>query len=210
MAKIDDVRQWVRNITEHDCKTSFRLIFDTNYAKLYRMALYWIKSEELAEEVVSDVFVKLWKNRKQLSEIHSLDDYLFIAVKRQSLNYLSKIQKYQGHENTDHLINLTATSDTQPDQRYLQQELQEIVGKAIEQLPARCRLIFQLVRIDGMKYQQVADQLEISPKTVENQLLKATLIVRESIRGYAQHTDMQQYVYHLSRLITLPILVCFC
>lgn len=207
MADHADIRILLSKIAEENDKKAFRSFYYTYYKKTFHWATYFVKSEQLAEEVVSEVFIRIWKNRKQLPKVLQLDNYLFIATKRQSLNFINQKNKRFVLSSDIELPQVIGKQDTQPEYLYMQQELETILEKAIERLSPRCRLIFQMVRLDGMKYQQVADLLQISSKTVENQLLKATLILRKSVQNYQQHTDMQYYLSTFIKLLPLTFLL---
>ena len=79
---------------ELDSQTAFRAFYDMTYDRLYRIAYYYVKREEWSQEIVLDVFLKLWEQRSSLPEVKSIEDYCFILVKNASLNYLEKESKY--------------------------------------------------------------------------------------------------------------------
>ncbi|MEK6481793.1 RNA polymerase sigma-70 factor [Catalinimonas sp. 4WD22] len=209
MADHAEIKVLLSKVAKGNDKKAFRTFYDNYYQKIFHWAIYFVKSEQIAEEVVSEVFVRIWKNRKQMSKVIQLDNYLFIATKRQSLNLINQRNKRFILNNDIELPQIAGKQDAQPEYQYMQQEFETIIEKTIDGLPPRCRLIFQMVRLDGMKYQQVAELLQISNKTVENQLLKATLILRKSIQNYQQHADMQFYLSNLVKLLPLTFLLSF-
>jgi len=206
VAKPAGINIWLIKISQENDRGAFRLLYDYYYRKMLHWAAYFLKSRHGAEDVVAEVFIRIWKNRKQLKEVKQLDNYLFIAVKRQSLNVLNKESKKKVQPIDGEAFQRKADTDSHPEHQYIQYELEKVVMDTIESLPPRCRLIFQMVRIDGMKYQEVADTLQISIKTVENQLLKATLQLRQHIQEYRSHADMHFYLGQLIKLC--PILLC--
>ena len=92
-----EVRKLLRRMKELDSQTAFRAFYDMTYDRLYRIAYYYVKREEWSQEIVLDVFLKLWEQRSSLPEVKSIEDYCFILVKNASLNYLEKEkQAYHG------------------------------------------------------------------------------------------------------------------
>lgn len=85
-----EVRKLLRRMKELDSQTAFRAFYDMTYDRLYRIAYYYVKREEWSQEIVLDVFLKLWEQRSSLPEVKSIEDYCFILVKNASLNYLEK------------------------------------------------------------------------------------------------------------------------
>ena len=205
MLETTRVSNLLKKISKNNDEEAFRNFFDLYYARLFRWAGYWVSFEPMAEEVVSDVFVKIWKNRKNIPQISDIDSYLFVATKRQALNYLRQQDKKQeACRSADFEITRYTSS---PDEECMHDELKEAVSKAVTKLPDRCRLVFELVRFEGMKYQEVANHLSISPKTVENHLLKATSSIRECIREYREQDDLKFYLKQIARTLALPLLV---
>ncbi len=209
MAHHADIALLIERIAKQDDRNAFRSFFDAYYQKMFRWAVYYVKTEQGAEEVVSDVFIRIWKNRQGLAEVLQLDSYLFTAIKRQSFNFIQQNNKRLYIENLDAIENISYEHHSDPEYEYLQQELDALIKTVVEKLPPRCRLIFQMVRLDGMKYKEVAELLHISIKTVENQLLKATLILRENVQSYQQHEDIKHSLSKLVKLLPLTLLLSF-
>lgn len=139
---------------------------------LIRFSMMYVHQKEAAEEIVSDVFVKCWLNRKSLADILNMDTYLFVAVKNQSLNYLKKYSHL-------HLVQVEDTQEIKliktfnPQEALEKKELLFKMEQSIEALPQQCRIIFRLIKEDGIKYKEVAEILNISPRTVQTQLFRA-------------------------------------
>lgn len=147
----------------------FKEFYHCTFFKLYQFAFSYVHTKEPAEEIVNDVFLALWQKRAGLHRIDNINVYLYVCVKNASLNYLRRnalpVPVSVDELSADHL-QLVAD----PELLVLQKETQRIVREAIEQLPARCRLIFKLIKEDGLTYKEVAAILDISVKTVDNQL----------------------------------------
>ncbi|MEO6814029.1 MAG: RNA polymerase sigma-70 factor [Ginsengibacter sp.] len=150
-------------------ESAFRQLYHNYYKRLLQFALIFTKKKEVAEELVEDVFIKFWKNRANSEAIRNLKVYLYTATKNTCLNYLSS----KAHESiTKPLdeINIELSGPICPDQLLIFRETFTIIKNAIETLPPRCKVIFKLIREDGLKYKEVAEILNLSPHTIDAQM----------------------------------------
>lgn len=162
----------LENICKNDDQQSFEELFKLFYPRLLNFCIQYIKHKEPAEEIVSEVFVTCWVNRKSLSQIQNPETYLFIAVRNRALNYLKHFSKYR----VTYVEEIGANSlinSWDPAQEMERKELLFKMDQAIESLPLQCRIIFRLIKEDGLKYKEVAEILNLSPRTVETQLVRA-------------------------------------
>lgn len=139
----------------------------------------------MAEEIVSDVFIKLWQIRDKLLEIENLKVYLYTIAKNFSLNYIAKNNKHRivSLETIDVEAVITVNG---PAEICISADLVRQIREVIRLLPPQCKLIFQLVKEDGLKYKEVAAILDISPLTVRNQLAIAIRRIGETLPAYLQ------------------------
>lgn len=148
---------------------AYKQLYELLSAGLYRFSYSMVRSAEVAEEIVSDVFIKVWQIRNKLMEIDNLRVYLYTIARNFSLNYLSR-----NAENRviglDSLAAGTLVEGNSPAEICISTDLSNQIRQIIQQLPPQCRLIFQLVREEGLRYKEVAVILDISPFTVRNQL----------------------------------------
>ncbi|MBD0824936.1 RNA polymerase sigma-70 factor [Aestuariibaculum marinum] len=152
-------------------------LFQKYYFNLCLFAKKYVNDSDLAEEVVSDVFFNVWQNRKTLSINSSLQSYLFVATKNQSLNLVKKAQaSFVNEEMSDLHLKL---SHYNSDDSLEYTELRNRIDLIIDELPPQRRIIFKLNRIDGLKYKEIADQLGISVSTVQKQMLEAIKYVSQ-------------------------------
>lgn len=162
----------LENIREKDDESSFEKLFQLYYPRLLHFSTQFVHSPEAAEELVSDVFTRLWVNRKSTDQIHNPETYLFISVKNASLNYLKQFSRYRVTDleqaGGNQFIN---THD--PARETERRELFYKLTETIESLPLKSRLVFKLIKEDGLKYKDVAEILDISPRTVETHLVRA-------------------------------------
>jgi RNA polymerase sigma-70 factor (ECF subfamily) len=155
---------------------AFEQVFKANFKSLHAYAFTMLKDEMAAEEMVQNVFCKLWERTDNLSITGSLRAYLYRAVHNESLNYLkhlkirSQHQLYVSHRMNQETDNAARTMQV----KELEQKLQD----ALNELPEQCRTIFQLSRFEELRYREIADRLDISVKTVENQMGKALRLLR--------------------------------
>ena len=160
-------------------KELYLLMFD----KLFKFSYSLVKSKEAAEELVSDVFIKLWNIRDQLSTVQDLKVYLYCITKNLSLNYLAKAKNSVQFDE----INIESVIDLNtPEDLYVSRETMTGVKQVIQELPAQCRIIFLLVRDQNMKYKEVAQVLDISVFTVRNQVAIATKKIAEALPSHLQ------------------------
>jgi RNA polymerase sigma-70 factor, ECF subfamily len=161
---------------------TFERLFKTHFKSLYAYALTIVKNEMVAEEMVQNVFFKIWEKKAGLNLQTPALAYLYKSVYHESLNYL-KHQKvkvaYQSHT----AYQLKNQTD-QASKKVLLSELEQQINKALSELPEQCRTIFQMSRFEELKYQEIADQLGLSIKTVENQMGKALKLMRLKLVDY--------------------------
>jgi len=135
-----------------------------------QFAVSLVRSKEIAEELVEDVFVKLWANRLQSERIGNITVYLYVAVKNRSLNALSQ----KAHELVaapfDYLDTTIDQFASDPYDLMITAEMMARMREAIESLPPRCKMIFKLIREDGLKYKEVSEILNISVNTIDAQM----------------------------------------
>ncbi len=141
------------------------MLFD----QLHRFSFSFVKSNEAAEEIVSDVFIKIWEIRARLTEIGNLKVYIYTITKNFSINYIHRNYKNIPLSIDDMDIE-PQVSLGNPEELFISAEMIDRIREGIRQLPPQCRVIFQLVKEDGLKYKEVAAILHISPLTVRNQL----------------------------------------
>lgn len=156
-------------------EAAFERVFKLYFKNLHAYAYTFIKEDIIAEEIVQNVFFRIWEKRDQLQIDDSLKAYLYRSVHNESLNHI-KHQKVKSSFQ-EHYSNHAETSND-ASATMIASELEIQIQKAINELPQQCRIIFQLSRFEQLKYQQIADQLNISVKTVENQMGKALKVMR--------------------------------
>jgi len=162
---------------------ALEMIFRTHYPGLVGFVRRYVKTSEIAEELVQDLFLKLWSRRGSLGAIDSVKTYLFRAARNTALNYLRR-RKLE-HEWLEKEGGATAEEHSQEgDESVTESELTTAVRAAVDRLPPRCREVFMLSRDGGLTYGEIAKSLGISIKTVETQMGRALKALRESLKSY--------------------------
>jgi len=165
-----------------DVRNNFDKIYVMYYSRMFRFAKEYVLFDEDAENIVQDVFLLLWEKREVLDIQISLVSYLFALVKNKSLDYLRR--KVIADEYKEELsvklaslesLNYSFTSD---------EEIEQILMTAIDKLPERCRQVFLKSRIEGKKNREIADELDLSMSTVENQMTIALRKLRIELKDY--------------------------
>lgn len=158
-----------RMIAEGD-ELAFTQLYLHFNKKLMQFAVSLVKSREIAEEVVEDVFVKLWANRSGVTSIENITVYLYVAVKNRSLNSLSQKAKELIVAPFDYLDTVVHEFAADPHELMITSEMMNSMHHAVETLPPRCKIIFKLIREDGLKYKEVAEILNLSINTIDAQM----------------------------------------
>ena len=140
-----------------------------------------VKSKESAEEIVSDVFIKVWEKRKELEKISNLKVYLYVSTRNTALNYLN-LEKRTHTNPIEEFQAEFASIYFDPEQLMITADMLALIKRSIDQLPTKCKIIFRLIKEDGLKYREVAEILNISVKTVENQLAIALQKIGNTVR----------------------------
>lgn len=173
---------WTK-VCEEDDLRAYEALHALLSGKLIKFCIFYVGRKEVAEEIVSDLFVRCWENRKAETLILNLETYLFTAARNQSLKYLKK------HADI-HFVDIESTAasygadPSNPEKELENKELNHTLDRAIAQLPKQAGIIFRLIKENGMKYKEVAEILEISPRTVQTQLFRAIDKLRVSLRAY--------------------------
>lgn len=161
---------------------SFKALYDCYYKKLYHFAFAMVKTREAAEEIIEDVFIKIWNIRHSLADVHNIKVYLYTATKNTSLNFLAKKAKENITQPFD-CINIELAETNSPEELMITSELYKKIQQAIDALPPRCKIIFKLVREDKLKYKEVAEILNITVNTIDAQMAIAVKKIMSVLRS---------------------------
>jgi RNA polymerase sigma-70 factor (ECF subfamily) len=177
----ENERELLLRIAEGD-ESAFRVFFDAYKNRFYAVVLKMTGSDATAEELVQEVFLKIWQSRHLLAEVDNSDAYFFTAVYRLVFRHYKKVAQerklLQTLADADEADNIT-------DETILAAESKRLIEEAVSRLPQQQQLVFRLTRNDGLSREQVAEQLQISPNTVRNHLADATRFIRDYLNRAA-------------------------
>jgi RNA polymerase sigma-70 factor (family 1) len=188
---IDTWMQQLKLQVANGDERSFKSIFDYYAPKIKKFAFAIVKTQDAATEITDAVFVKIWKSREQLPNIDNLRVYLYTAAKNTALNYLAKMANQNLTQPFDY-IHIQLQQDACPDEIMINKEMLAKINAAINQLPPKCKMIFKLVREDGLKYKEVAAVLNVSVKTVDAQMVIAIKKISENLKLHMDFHFLEQ------------------
>ena len=167
-----------------DNEIAFEQLFNKYYASLCLFTFQFLHDREMAEEIVQEVFVKIWAKRKTLQIKTSIKHYLLSSVRNQSLNRIQheKVEKHYARQ-----VQLGTPDEQDLDLCFQEVGLRQKIEKSIGLLPEKRREVFRLSREEGLKYNEIADRLHLSVKTVEAQMGLALKQLRESLKDYEEY-----------------------
>jgi len=175
-------------------EVAFRQVFAFFYKRLYHFAFVIVKTKESAEEIVEDVFIRIWQHRANLANIQNLKVYLYTATKNTALNYLSKKARENITEPFDHINIELIQPAISPEQIMITGEMYKKIQEAVDALPPRCKMIFKLIREDGLKYKEVSEILNISVNTIDVQMaiaVKRIALALETDMHFKRHSTFK-------------------
>ncbi len=166
---------------DRDNEAAFEKIFKKHFKGLHSYACTLVRDAIMAEEIVQNIFCRLWEKEEHILIRESIAGYLYRSVYNESLNYLKHLKVREAYQSyamqQEHAVNNTSQ----------QLELKELEGrleKALNELPEKCRTIFQMSRFEELRYQEIADRLDLPVKTIENQMGKALKLLRIKLADF--------------------------
>ena len=164
---------------------AFKELFEYYYARLLNYAFVIIKNHGTAEDIVLEVMEQLWTKRSAILTIDNLTSYLYVCIKNRILDFLKKnsrlIHSPLGEKHYEEYITIR-----NPESNYLTEELIEVINNAILNLPEKARLVYRLVKEDGLSHKEVSEVLDISMKTVNNHIFRAMREIRLIVKKYLE------------------------
>ncbi|WP_343692964.1 RNA polymerase sigma-70 factor [Chitinophaga sp.] len=195
---------WERFTKGSDAR-SFEVLFHELNPRLIKFCTLYVHYQQVAEEIVSDVFVKCWMDRVQMQVVEKPETYLFIAVKNQALNYNKRFSSIQVVNIDDHDGGGILINEASPEMELEKKELIFKMDQAIGTLPRQCGIIFRLIKENGMKYKEVAEILNISHRTVHTQMLRAMKKMSKAMDPYLKKANRQATDNLISAILVLFI-----
>ncbi|MBS1577634.1 MAG: sigma-70 family RNA polymerase sigma factor [Bacteroidetes bacterium] len=178
--KNTDLNELQRRIAVYEDEAAYKELFFRLYSPLKKFSVGFLRSAEIAEEVVSDVFMEIWRRRTGLMEIEDLKVYMYICVRNASLKKLQQSRKDAIVSLDDFSYEFTS-SYISAEEAILTSELHQKIQSVINELPPRCKLVYKLAKEDKLPYKDISAILNISVKTVDNQLATALKKIASAI-----------------------------
>lgn len=201
----------INRIAERNDKHDFNILFDLYYGKLLKVATFFLNSDDYAEDIVSEVFVKFLNLGPKIKQINNPDQYFFIATKNQALSYLKKRKKDHLAIN-HHQINVSLFTSS-PENQMIQKELAQVIESTIQNFPIKRKIIFEMIKDENMSYKEVAQHLDLSIKAIEKHMFLSLKALRASLDQYFSETE-SNHIKTFSQLISgrnpwsLLLLIC--
>ena len=167
----------------------FESISEKFYGQLFVYAREYVLNVDVAHEMVQDTFLKLWEKRANLDDNTQLQSFLYRVTRNTCLNYLKhlavqeKFRQFAKSRQIETHLNYSALNHSSAE-LLISAELEEKINETIESLPPKCKQIFLMSRYEDKKYREIAEELGISIKTVENQIQKALKVLRKNLSEF--------------------------
>ena len=182
-------KSYIHNKLESGDIKAFEMLYNEHYTPLCHFAQRFVFDLDTAREIVQDVFVRIWEKRSSLPAEISLKTYLYSSVRNKCIDHLKHLKvenEFQKKQIKEVLEpgNNSFNSIDHPLDGLITKELENAINDAIKNLPNKCREIFELSRFKGLKYQEIAEELNISVKTVETQMSRALESLKKKLSRF--------------------------
>ncbi|WP_052273508.1 RNA polymerase sigma-70 factor [Flavihumibacter solisilvae] len=176
------LQSYIERVALFGDQEAFEKLYYHFYKKVRGFAMALVKSQDIAEEVTADLFVNLWKSRARLIEVENINLYVYVATRNLAVKHLEKNNRSSEFSLEELDADKLISGYQDPEETLLNGEMIRHLHDAIQSLPPRCRVIYKMVREDGLKYKEIATILNISVKTIDAQMAIATRRISQSIR----------------------------
>lgn len=177
-----DIDFLLKQVTEHDDQEAFRHLFNYMYPPLVIFSKRYISSLAEREDIIQNVFCSIWINRKKINCNSSAKGYLVICAKNHCMNYLDKERTAENYE--IYLKSRTPLYEEGNEKLYFLRELEQLLEELLSKLPEKQRLAFELTHLENKKKQEVAEQLNISTRTIERYNNQTIEYLKKHLKGY--------------------------
>lgn len=177
-----DIRINQERLSVFDDQDAYKKLFYHFYERLKRFAKGIVRDDATAEDIVAECFLILWNSRAKLTEVENLNSYLYIITKNIAIKELGKARKINSFSIADIELDFCSVTEKTPEDYLLNNELLRHLDNAVEALPPKCKLIYKLVKQEGLRYKEIASILNISVKTIDAQMAIASRRITQSIQ----------------------------
>lgn len=171
-------KQSKKDSPEETYESVFKQVYQNTYAKMYQLVYYLCQNSENTKDILSEFYLKLWQNKKDFNDIKNIENYLLVAVRNETLNFLKKNNRVKFDE-LNELAGKPYTEQLTPEDHLFHKETKQQLISAIEELPEKRQVIFKLNRLDNKSTKEIAVHLNISIKTVEDHITKSLHFLRK-------------------------------
>lgn len=182
MEKTYQEQEWLNQIAEGD-EVAFKALFDAYWDHIYSVAMCLTRSVQLAEDMVQEIFLKIWLKREQLTAVRDFENYLFIVARNHIYNTLKK--EHLEHRLRQPILDWFEGQRESPEQQLLLKESNELIEQAINRLTPQQQTIYRMTREQGLSHEEVASILNISTNTVRNHIVNSLKTMREYLKAHA-------------------------
>lgn len=168
-------------------------LFDYYYPRLYNFSKAFLKLEESIDDILQEVFVRIWENRRHIKQSYTFESYIFTITRNKLLNELRS--RLNNQKTRDRIFQSAVAREYLPFEAVEFDELAQKVEFLIEELPARQKEIFKLSRIEGLSHKEIAEKLNITPKTVEYHITQAILYLKEKLKAFGLMSLLYFYLF---------------
>ncbi len=177
----DDKQEDILKRLKENDRSALKELFQLHYLGVCRSIQRLVKEKATVEDLAQEVFLRFWNKRHRIEIKSSLPAYLHRMATNEALGYLRSLKTFEEEEM---LLNSETEGAQNVEMQYLNTELEDHIKAAIKELPPKCRAVFVLSRFEELTYQEIADRMDISIKTVENQMGRALRLLRAKLRSY--------------------------
>ena len=185
MTRHDHPKRIFQRIAENNDKEAFTLFFNQYYTNLIQFAMLFVPQFEQAEDIVSNVMVRLIKKAKDICKVNNFESYLFIVVRNEALDYLKKEKKHR-FVVVDSENDFFLKEYVDPYEKLIERELRDLIFNTVENFPPKRRMVYKLIKDENLSYKEVADLMDISVRTVGVHITMAGKEIREVLHKYLE------------------------
>lgn len=178
------LKHLVTRIVKHDDQRAFSEFFDSYHTRLVNLAMLFVPRYTYAEDIVSDVFLSLLSKKERLLELNNINGYLFILVKNRALDFLKSRKNEFGNIIIDDIQDYLTSDFIEVERKMTNDEIRQKLNESIQALPPKRRLVFKMIKDEGLSYRETAEILEISERTVEVHLKLAIQDLRKVLQSF--------------------------
>ena len=177
----DEKQQNLLNRLKANDRSALKELFQWQYLPVCQTINRLVKDASTTEDLAQEVFLRFWNKRHRININSSLAAYIRRMAANEALGYLRSRKTFEGEEV---ILNASDKGGSNVESQFLHTELEDHIKAAINELPPKCRAVFVLSRFEELTYQEIADKMEISIKTVENQMGRALRLLRTKLKSY--------------------------